>query len=141
MNKTMIVLDSNDDKYFTHYVFEDDNEGDILETIIDYNNFNESEWDMDLDYFTEVLDEILVYPVKLTFNKFTWDNRTAYTYANNSRELIDKVFSLDNHKIVFIYDETGTYINTSNHDSPMGFTIDIEKFEESMNETMEFDNE
>ena len=126
MNIRKIVLDSNDDKYFTHYKAEEDCQGDEMETYLDYNEFNESEWEMDLYYLREVLDEILVYPVKLTFNNFTWDNRTAYTYAYHSQELIDKVFSLDNERIVFHSDESGNYIYTSNHDKPTGFRIDIE---------------
>lgn len=130
MNKIRIELDSNDDRYFTHYKAEEDCEGDEMETYLDYNDFNEVEWDMDLYELRELLDEIIIYPVKLTFNNYSWDNRTGYTTVNYSQELIDKVFSLDNHSIVFYSDESGNYIMTSNHDKPTGFRIDIEYIKE-----------
>lgn len=130
MIKFTLELDSNNDKYFTHYLAEEDCEGGEMETYLDYNFFNEWEWEMDLYDFRETLDEVLVYPVKLTFNNYSWDNRTGYTFASHSQELIDKVFSLDNDRIVFHSDESGTYIITSNHDKPTGFRIDIETVEE-----------
>lgn len=131
MNNIKIELNANDDRYFTYYRDEEDCDGSETDTYIDYNEFNEIEWNMDLYSLIELMDEILIYPVKLTFNNFTWNNRTAYTIANHSQELIDKVFSLDNDSIVFNYDKSGTYIQSSNHDKPMGFRIDIETVKES----------
>lgn len=126
MLKIKMELDSDNEKYYTHYKPEDECEDGEMDTYIDYNFFNEVEWDMDLYYLRELLDDLIVYPVKLTFNNYSWDNRTGYTFAKYSQELIDKVFSLDNTSITFYSDDNGAYIYTSNHDKPTGFRIDIE---------------
>ena len=103
--------------------------GHDYETLFEYDNEYDDEFDDEfmMDEFHHIINEIVTFPVKLTAENSRWDGSTGYTEADDSDEVIDKIFSFGNDSISLRLNSDGYYFRTSSHDRPTGFNIYIEE--------------